>query len=250
MSRDKLLGMSRDKLVGIYRIVNIQNGYSYIGQSTDLVRRFFDHIYIKSITPKTQAIDRAIVEYGIANFTFQILELCKPEDLDYKEDYYIKFFQSVDFGYNEVYGGQHNAGDSNSNSKLTAFDVYNIREAYNNHCSPEAIYRAYFKGRISINQFFVIWEGKSWTDIHMDVYTEENRAYYKSLVNSPDKEYTDFTDDEVLRFRRRYVNETAAEIYESEGLTCKFNTFRTILSGQVYRHLPFYNKRKKVWVQL
>ena len=27
MSRDKLLGMSRDKLVGIYRIVNIQNGY-------------------------------------------------------------------------------------------------------------------------------------------------------------------------------------------------------------------------------
>ena len=84
----------------------------------------------------------------------------------------------------------------------------------------------------------------------MDVYTEENRAYYKSLVNSPDKEYTDFTDDEVLRFRRRYVNETAAEIYESEGLTCKFNTFRTILSGQVYRHLPFYNKHKKVWVQL
>ena len=238
------------KLVGIYRIVNLLNGYSYIGQSRDIYKRLLRHMQINSIGPEAQAIDVAMAENGITNFMFQILELCKPEDLDWKEDYYIKYFQSVDFGYNIVYGGQNNVGESNPNCKLTAHDVYNIREAYKNHQDPEAVYRTFYRDRISINHFFVILEGKSWTDVHMDVYTEENKAYYKSLINHPNKEYTNFTDDEVMRFRQRYVNERAIDIYESEGLTCNFNTFRTILSGSVYKHLPFYNKRDKVWIQL
>lgn len=240
----------RQRLVGIYRIVNLLNGYSYIGQSKDIATRIFSHINAKVINEKTSVIDAAIIQYGATNFMFQILELCEPEDLDWKEDYYIKYFQSVDFGYNVVYGGQNNVGESNSNCKLTAHDVYNIREAYKNHQDPEAVYRTFYRDRISINHFFVIWEGKSWTDVHMDVYTEENKAYYKSLINHPNKEYTNFTDDEVMRFRQRYVNERAIDIYESEGLTCNFNTFRTILSGSVYKHLPFYNKRDKVWIQL
>lgn len=240
--------MDNYKLSGIYRIVNIKNGYSYIGQSTDIAQRFHRHFRSRTIGPKTQDIDKAIIENGSEDFIFQILELCKPEELDQKEDYYITYYQSIEFGYNRVRGGQHNIGESNPNSELTATEVYYIREAYNYHMDPEYVYRAFFKKRISINQFFVIWEGKSWTDIHMDVYTEENKAYYKSLVNNPNKEYTNFTDEEVMRFRNRYVNETAAEIYESEGLTCRFNTFRTVLSGSVYRHLPVYNKREKVWI--
>lgn len=236
-------------LIGIYRIVNLKNGYSYIGQSKNIYSRFLDHMYKKTENPRMSKIDRAIINEGVTNFLFQVLEICKPEDLDWKEDYYIKYYQSVDFGYNEVFGGQNNIGESNSNSKLTYIDVFNIREAYKNHQDPEAIYRSYFMTKISLATFFTIWEGKTWNEVHMDVYTEDNKAYYKSL-NHNRKEYTNFSDDEIMRFRQRYVNESAIDIYKSEGITCRFNTFRYILTGGSYKHLPIYNKNKKVWIQL
>lgn len=242
--------MGNSKLCGIYKITNIKNGYSYIGQSKDIVQRFRDHFGRNVISLNSSKIDRAILSEGKENFTFQILELCNSNDLDWKEDYYIKYFQSIEFGYNIVYGGQNNVGESNSNSKLTAHDIINIREAYKNHKDPQTIYDTGYKDKISIYHFFCIWEGTSWTNIHMDVYTDENRAYYKSLLNHQDKERTNFSDDDILRFRQRYVNERAIDIYRSEGISCNFNTFRSILTGSVYKHLPFYNKRMKVWVQL
>lgn len=235
-------------MVGIYRIYNIITGQSYIGQSKDIADRIEQHFYHRTAANASE-IDKAISYYGIANFMFQIIEICDPKDLDWKEEYYIGYFQSNIYGYNIIDGGQHNNGDSNPNKKLTSYDVYNIREAYNAHMDPNLIYNTYFKGFISYNSFFTIWEGKTWKNVHMDVYTEANKAFYKSIINNlPEKDMTNFSDEEVMRFRSRYVNETAEEIYESERLSCKFNTFRAILSGTSYKHLPVYNKRKKAWI--
>lgn len=237
-------------MVGIYRILNLVTNQSYIGQSTNIAQRINEHYYHRTAT-KASLIDQAINQYGISNFMFQILEICKFEELDWKEDYYIRLFQTNIYGYNVVAGGQHNIGESNSNVKLTYQDVYNIREAYNNHANPNEVYNQY-KNRVSISYFFNLWRGATWTNVHMDVYTDENKEYYKNLLNesSYKSSYNSvkFTDEEVMYFRKRYVNETAEQIYNSISTECKFNTFKCLLTGQSYKHLPIYDKKNKMWV--
>lgn len=237
-------------MIGIYRIYNMITGQSYIGQSKDLMERFAQHLYHRSCNSTSSEIDKAIGYYGYWNFTFQILEFCSLKDLDWKEDWYIKYFGSNIYGYNINTGGQHGIGQANANHKINDNDIFYIRECYKNRQDPNYIYNNYYLNRISRSQFFNIWEGNTWTYIHMDVYTDENKKYYKELVNSDKnyKEKTFYSDEEIMRFRKRYVTESAEEIYNSEKISCKFNTFRGILSGQSYTHLPYYSKKKKMWI--
>ena len=43
-------------------------------------------------------------EYGIWNFSWEILEECERKDLNDKESYYIKLYQSKEYGYNSSKG--------------------------------------------------------------------------------------------------------------------------------------------------
>lgn len=47
----------------------------------------------------------AMKKDGVENFTFEILELCERAELNDKERYWINFFKSQDYGYNETQGG-------------------------------------------------------------------------------------------------------------------------------------------------
>ena len=148
------------KYAGIYRIVNLLDGRSYIGQSKDIEKRFKEHLYHKK-----SPIDRDIHEYGIDNFKLEILNICDSDDdiLDHLEKIYINIYNSSDpeYGYNIHPGGQHDqVGYKNPNTKLTEFDIYNIREDYNNHIPKKTSYIKY-KDKISIYGFDEIWQGKS-----------------------------------------------------------------------------------------
>ena len=235
-------------MIGIYAIRNSINGKMYIGQSRDIFKRWQQHIYHR-YGENISNIDNDINVFGLCNFEFIILELCKQEELDMKEDYYIRYYGTCINGYNQVYGGQNNIGESNSNAKLTAQDVYDIRELYNKHVNPSEVYE-YYKDKISISYFFNLWEGKSWCNIHMDVYTEENKSFYKnSFLKRNYNEYR-FTDKEVKMYRYRYMNETAEEIYNSIRIDATFSSFKSMLTGQTYKHLPIYCKKKKEWINI
>ena len=41
-------------------------------------------------------------EYGIWNFSFEILEECPRDQLNEKEKYYIELYQTKKFGYNSI----------------------------------------------------------------------------------------------------------------------------------------------------
>ena len=234
-------------MIGIYRIYNMIAGQSYIDQSRDIAKRIEEHFYHRKAN-KASYIDQAINKFGINNFVFQILELCDFNNLDQKEEFWINYFRSNIYGYNIINGGQHNIGESNANHKLTSNDIYNIREAYNRHENPKNVYYNYYKDKVSLTYFYNIWEGKNWTDIHMDVYTDENKYYFKSLINiQRNYAHKRYSDEEVLNFRKRYVNETAEEIYNSIITDLPFNTFKSILNGNSYKHIPIYNKKKKEW---
>ena len=87
----------------IYRITNIDNGKSYIGETKqlDVQSRWNNHI--KSIETKNgaTALIGALEKYGIDNFKFEVLIICFDEDRLYYEVEYIKKFSTlVPNGYN------------------------------------------------------------------------------------------------------------------------------------------------------
>jgi len=88
-------------MVGIYRIKNKINGKSYIGQSKSVQRRWREHIR----GTEDSVISKAIRKYGEDNFTFEIIEICSVEDLDSREIYYIKKYETYKKGYNMTLGG-------------------------------------------------------------------------------------------------------------------------------------------------
>lgn len=73
-------------MIGIYKITNKKNGFSYIGKSIDIERRFMEHK-----TPKARGNDllHKDIQNDINSFTFEIIEECKKEELSDKEIYYI-----------------------------------------------------------------------------------------------------------------------------------------------------------------
>ncbi|GAB1795501.1 GIY-YIG nuclease family protein [Priestia megaterium] len=97
--------------VGIYMIKNKLNNKIYIGQSINLERRITAHIRdFNKGTHRNHYLQRAWDKYGEENFLFTILEYCETDELDKKEMYYIKEFNSLveNHGYNLDTGGNLN----------------------------------------------------------------------------------------------------------------------------------------------
>ena len=89
---------------GIYSITNKKTGQKYIGQSKDITRRFWQH---KNQGQSASYIDRAIKKHGAKNFEFEILEECKPSELNELEVEYIKKYNAFEDAnhYNLTSGG-------------------------------------------------------------------------------------------------------------------------------------------------
>ena len=73
-------------LSGIYGVVHIPTGTSYIGSSVDLYGRIMDHIQNNSSNLHLQ---NAIVKYGLSHFAFVILEYCISSDLLKREQHFL-----------------------------------------------------------------------------------------------------------------------------------------------------------------
>lgn len=101
-----ILGSSTAKVSGIYKITNQINGLVYIGQAVDLATRIKNHAkYGLGIdTPQNNKLYKAMEEYGLENFSFEILEKCNSSELDIKEKFYISLYNSKNFGYNTQAG--------------------------------------------------------------------------------------------------------------------------------------------------
>ena len=92
-------------IVGIYKIENLNNHQIYIGQSVNIYKRFKQHLR-GGYYEKAQYIDMALCEEGYENFKFSILEQCCLKELDYREQYYIQFYNCIfPYGYNKTSGG-------------------------------------------------------------------------------------------------------------------------------------------------
>lgn len=88
---------------GIYCITNNINGMKYVGQSVCIEKRFQQHIHSNC----NSEIHKAIEEYGVANFRFEVLVACSKSELDEQEVKFIRLLDSYENGYNQTRGGQH-----------------------------------------------------------------------------------------------------------------------------------------------
>lgn len=92
---------------GIYKITNVTTGKCYVGKSTKVKQRLIDHIKgsVGISTIADQAIHSAMLSEGLWNWTFECICYCEKEQLSEKEQYYINFFKSQEWGYNKTKGG-------------------------------------------------------------------------------------------------------------------------------------------------
>lgn len=92
----------------IYEAINKINGKRYIGQTiTTLVGRKRQHI--SDSKHDNTCFHKAIRKYGQDNFEWNIIDTSETiEELDYKEVFWIKFFNTYNslYGYNMTFGGQ------------------------------------------------------------------------------------------------------------------------------------------------
>lgn len=95
-------------MIGIYKIENLLNHKCYIGQSKNIEKRLNRHKN-EPFNPDSHSYDyplyRAIRKYGIENFSFEVLEECLVSELNEKEIFYIKKYDTFYNGYNQTLGG-------------------------------------------------------------------------------------------------------------------------------------------------
>jgi len=88
-------------VTGIYKITNILDGKCYVGQAVNIRERWRQHIKrgVGAETPTRNKLYPAMQEVGPENFTFEVIEKVKPEELNEREDYWQEYFHAKDFGY-------------------------------------------------------------------------------------------------------------------------------------------------------
>lgn len=86
---------------GIYKITNLTNQMCYVGQAVDLASRWKQHIKrgLGAETPTRNKLYPAMEEFGVENFSFEVIEECERAKLDEREDYWQDYFKAKEFGY-------------------------------------------------------------------------------------------------------------------------------------------------------
>ena len=107
----------------IYKITNKINGKIYIGQTSSTTEeRWKGHKYAWHSTRSCPTLYNAFDKYGIENFEIEEIEQCNTKDLNEREIYWIKQYNSYEEGYNATVGGE-------GNRRLDYFLIYNLWDA-------------------------------------------------------------------------------------------------------------------------
>ena len=86
---------------GIYKITNINNQMCYVGQAVNIAERWRQHIKrgMGAETPTKNKLYPVMLQEGVQNFTFEIIEECDRTALNDREDYWQDYFKAKEFGY-------------------------------------------------------------------------------------------------------------------------------------------------------
>ena len=91
---------------GIYKITCQETNEIYIGKSTDIKNRWQQHCKtaFNCGTIASSLLHKKMQQYGIENFTFELLEVVPKDKLSEREKFYIDFYKTKETGLNERNG--------------------------------------------------------------------------------------------------------------------------------------------------
>lgn len=104
--------LSKNEIItGIYCFTNKINNKKYIGQSINIINRYYHHKYnylYENHNKINTVFYDALRKYGFNMFDFKILEECPIAELDQREKYWISFLNTqIPNGYNVEGGGRY-----------------------------------------------------------------------------------------------------------------------------------------------
>ena len=116
----------------IYKITNTKNGKVYIGQTIrPITQRFHRHINDAINNILDTHLARAIRKHGKENFIIEEIDSAKTqEELDKKEQYWIRYYNSIKEGYNETEAFSKKGGNTYFSKTKEEMDF--IREKIKN----------------------------------------------------------------------------------------------------------------------
>lgn len=86
----------KGSISGIYKITRLKTGEIYIGRSTDIMKRWTEHV--KSAlgigTIAHSYLHTVMAQDGLDQFTFELIEQCEKSQLNTREKFYIDFYGS------------------------------------------------------------------------------------------------------------------------------------------------------------
>ena len=89
---------------GIYKIT--YRGAVYIGQSRNVEKRMTEHLrQLKNGSHYNVHLQNVFNKYGEDDFKIEVIEYCDCGMLDEREQYWIAFYDSFKYGYNQTSGG-------------------------------------------------------------------------------------------------------------------------------------------------
>ena len=227
-------------MIGIYKITNKINGDAYIGQSVEVEDRLNDHKKPYNWNrEENKRLYQAFISFGLNNFTFEIIEECKINQLNEREQYWINFYDTYPNQYNMTPGGQFNAGECHPSHKLTEIDVIDIRTRYSQKERKNEVYSLY-KDRIGESGFSKIWKGETWKNVLPEVYTEENKKFHKNNTSNKGSKNgrSKLTEEDVKNIRLRRKNgESLSQVYTTYSDKLTYKSFENVWSYRNWKNI-------------
>lgn len=222
---------------GIYQIKNKDNNKIYVGCSSNIFRRWADH-KMRYASKTNKEYNKKLYQdmrlYGLSSFVFSIIEICDVDNLFIREKYYIDKLQTEVYGYND-----NIKDDKHGKAKLSIDDVIDIRERYDAHETKRNVYYDY-QNKIGERGFHKIWNGYTWTDIMMNVYTKENKEFHKNNTGSPleTNPKTKLKNEDVLNIREQKQNKIKPSVvYQEYKDKLTYRSFLNVWYGYNWKNI-------------
>lgn len=236
---------------GIYKITNLLNGKIYIGQSKDIYNRYHQHhkYEYKNENRSNFHLYQAIKKYGLNNFSIEVIELCPQDELNEKEIYWIKYYNSFEQGYNMTLGGsslspkihseeteikrqqtrektQSLMGENHPRAKLTNDEVLAIRNRYISGENIQQIYQDYKEIYNNFETFQRIVLGKTYSTVG-NIPTQID----KKMANSK------FTVEDIIDIRRLYYIDCVTQAELAKRYEVSQSTIKDIVNRVSYKEI-------------
>lgn len=134
----------------------------------------------------------------------------------------------------EYYIYQNSMGEKGNNAKLTDEEVSNFRKRFQYESAREMYPEV--EDKVTYQTFQRILSGIGGAYSHIPVYKKAPKYI--------------FSDKEVQLSRDYYVTHSAKQTYNHFDFAknVPFTTFKSMLEGIKYTHLPWYSKKNKQWI--